>query len=284
VGSEENREDAWMRQDALQSRHWRLAGLALLAVAWEAIAWGLKGLTRFADTILPTWESIFGTALPGFGLFWTGEGGGRASYGLALLVLGENSLATIGRVLAGTASGIVLGILLGVLMGWSRQVRDLTWPSIQLTRPIPTLALIPLFMLWFGGRELGTWLYITWAVFTMMVVYTVEAIRNVPPVLRDHARALGASPAQVYRTVVLPAVGPSVIGGVRVCLAVSWAIVLAAEYLGAQSGLGRMLILSQMFFDTGRMVVIVLLFVSYAVLLNELVVRVSYRLTRWVPS
>lgn len=273
-----------MRQNATRSRTLRLAGLALLVAAWEVGAWGLKGLTRFADTILPTWESVFGTALPGVGLFWAGEGGGRASYGLALLVLGENSLATIGRVLAGTASGILLGILLGLLMGWSRHVRDFAWPNIQMTRPIPTLALIPLFMLWFGGRELGTWVYITWAVFSMMVVYTVEAIRNVPPVLQNHARTLGATRMQVYRTIVLPAVAPSLIGGVRVCLAVSWAIVLAAEYLGAQSGLGRMLILSQMFFDTGRMVVIVLLFVGYAVLLNELVVRISYRLTRWVPS
>jgi ABC-type nitrate/sulfonate/bicarbonate transport system permease component len=262
----------------------RLAGLALLVSAWEGIAWGLKGLTRFADTILPTWEAILGTALPSFGLFWTGEGGGRASYGLALLVLAQNSGATIARVLTGTAAGIVVGVLLGLLMGWSRRVRDFTWPSIQVTRPIPTLALIPLFMLWFGGEELGTWIYITWAVFSMMVVYTLEAIRNVPAFFHDHARTLGASRVQVYRTVVLPAIGPSLIGGVRVCLAISWAIVLAAEYLGAQSGLGRMLILSQMFFDTGRMVVIVLLFVGYAVLLNGVIVRLSYRLTRWVPS
>jgi ABC-type nitrate/sulfonate/bicarbonate transport system permease component len=258
--------------------------LSLLVLAWEAIAWSLKGMTRFADTILPTWESILGTALPGFALFWTGEGGGQPSYGLALLVLGQNSLATVGRVLAGTASGIVLGVALGLLMGWSQQVRDFTWPSIQMTRPVPTLALIPLFMLWFGGRELGTWIYIAWAIFTMMVVYTVEAVRSVSPALQGYARTLGASRLQVYLTIILPAIVPSLIGGVRVCMGVSWAIVLAAEYLGAQSGLGRILILSQMFFDTGRMVIIVLLFVGYAVLLNGLVVRISYHLTRWVPS
>ena len=77
---------------------------------------------------------------------------------------------------------------------------------------------------------------------------------------------------------------PALIGGIRVCLGVAWAIVLAAEYLGAQSGLGRILILSQTFFDTGRMVIIVLLFVGYALLLNRLVTRVLYRATRWVPA
>lgn len=271
-------------QEGMHPRALRLAGLALLAAAWEAIAWGLKGLTRFADTILPTWESILGTALPGFALLWTGEGGGKASYTLALLVLGQNSLATLGRVLLGTSSGILLGVAVGLLMGWSQRIHDFAWPNIQATRPVPALALIPLFMLWFGGREVGTWLYIAWAIFTMMVVYTLEAVRNVSPTLQDYARTMGASRVQVYRTVVLPAVVPSLIGGLRVSLGVSWAIVLAAEYLGAQSGLGRILILSQTFFDTGRMVIIVLMFIGYALLLNSCVVRISYRLTRWVPS
>ena len=260
------------------------AGLTGLAFLWEAVAWGLKPLTPFADVILPTWETVFGTALPSLALLWSGPGGGQPSYGLAAVVLGENSAATVGRLLIGTATGIVTGVGLGLLIGWSPRVRALVWPSIQLTRPIPTLALIPLFMLWFGGREVGTWVYIAWATFSMMVVYTVEAVRNVAPVLVQYARTLGATRPQAFRTVVCPAIVPALIGGIRVCLGVSWAIVLAAEYLGAQSGLGRILILSQTFFDTGRMVVVVLLFVIYAVALNGAVTWVLYRVTRWVPA
>jgi ABC-type nitrate/sulfonate/bicarbonate transport system permease component len=256
----------------------------LVVLAWEAVAWVLKGLTRFADVVLPPWESVFGTALPGLGLFWQGAGGGQPSYALAVRVLLDNSVATVSRLVLGTASGIAFGVGLGLLIGWSPRVRDLVWPSIQLARPVPTLALIPLFMLWFGGRELGTWLYVTWATFSMMVVYTVEAVRNVSPTLLDYARTLGSTRIQAYRTVILPAVVPALIGGVRVCLGVAWAIVLAAEYLGAQTGLGRILILSQMFFDTGRMVIIVLLFVAYAMLLNAVVSRILYRATRWVPA
>jgi ABC-type nitrate/sulfonate/bicarbonate transport system permease component len=268
-------------------REWRglgWVGLLALVALWEAVAWLLKPLTPFAEVILPPWETIFGTALPSLALLWQGPGGGQPSYGLALRVLAENSASTLARLVIGTAAGIVAGVGVGLAIGWSATARALLWPIIQLTRPIPTLALIPLFMLWFGGRELGTWLYVGWAAFNMMVVYTVEAVRNVAPVFVDYARTLGATRAHIFRTVMCPAIVPALIGGIRVCLGVSWAIVLAAEYLGAQSGLGRILILSQTFFDTGRMVIIVLLFVGYALLLNQLVTSLLYRATRWVPA
>src|SRR5262245_35028774 len=163
-------------------REWRglgWIGLLVLVGIWEAVAWLLKPLTPFAEVILPPWETIFGRALPSLALLWQGPGGGQPSYALALLVLAENSAATLARLLMGTAAGILAGVGVGLLIGWSATARALLWPSIQLTRPIPTLALIPLFMLWFGGRELGTWLYVGWATFSMMVVYTVEAVRNV---------------------------------------------------------------------------------------------------------
>jgi ABC-type nitrate/sulfonate/bicarbonate transport system permease component len=272
---------------ARSSREWRglgWVGLLGLVAIWEAMAWLLKPLTPFAEVILPPWETIFGTALPSLALLWQGPAGGQPSYALALLVLAQNSAATLARLVIGTALGIAAGVGVGLLIGWSARARALLWPSIQLTRPIPTLALIPLFMLWFGGRELGTWLYVGWATFSMMVVYTVEAVRNVAPLFVDYARTLGATRAHVFRTVMCPAIVPSLIGGTRVCLGVSWAIVLAGEYLGAQSGLGRILILSQTFFDTGRMVIVVLLFVGYALLLNRLVTSILYRATRWVPA
>ncbi len=259
--------------------------MLLLLLCWEAAAWGIREISPYAETILPPIETILLKSLPGFGLLWIGSDGtaGSASYSLALLVLAKHSVATIGRVLLGSASGILFGVAIGLAMGWNLAVRQFAWPSIQVTRQIPSLALLPLFMLWFGGREVGTWVYISWAIFIMMVVYTVEAIRNVSPAVQDYARTLGASRMQVYRTVVLPAIVPSLIGGIRVCLGISWAIALAAEFLGAQVGLGRMLIMSQMFYDTGRMIIIIILFVIYGVVLNAAVVRFSYYLTRWVP-
>jgi ABC-type nitrate/sulfonate/bicarbonate transport system permease component len=139
-------------------------------------------------------------------------------------------------------------------------------------------------MLWFGGREIGTFLFVLLAIFIILVINTLVAIRNVPPIYEQMARTLGASPIQVYLTILVPAIVPGLIGAGRVALGSSWAIVLAAEYLAIQSGLGRLMILSEMFFYTGRMVVIVILFVIYSVILNLAFLAVARRLTRWVPS
>ncbi len=98
------------------------------------------------------------------------------------------------------------------------------------------------------------------------------------------ARTLGATRFQVYRTIIMPAIIPGLIGAVRVALGSSWAIVLAAEYLSVQSGLGRLMILSEMFFFTGRMVVVVILFIIYSVILNLAFLLIARRVTRWMPG
>jgi ABC-type nitrate/sulfonate/bicarbonate transport system permease component len=147
----------------------------------------------------------------------------------------------------------------------------------------PSLALLPLFMLWFGGREIRTFGFVTLAIFIILVINTVVAIRNVPPIYAQMARTLGATRLQVDLTIIIPAIVPGLIGAVRV-LGSSWAIVLAAEYLAVLSGLGRPMILSEMFFYTGRMVVIVILFVVYSRILNLAFLAVARRLTRWVPG
>jgi ABC-type nitrate/sulfonate/bicarbonate transport system permease component len=118
----------------------------------------------------------------------------------------------------------------------------------------------------------------------MVVINTIEAIRNVPPVYFQYARTLGASRLQAYRTVILPAMLPELIGGIRVVLGLSWAIVLAAEYLASQSGLGRILIMAEKWLYTGRMIVIIFLIIAYSLLLNWLFLKVAKHITRWMPE
>jgi ABC-type nitrate/sulfonate/bicarbonate transport system permease component len=272
-------------RNSWQTRPLRFSWRALLAmlVVWETLAWILKWLTRYADTILPTWEGVLFRALPSFGILWMGPGGGVASYGGAAEVLLQHSLYTLSRVLGGALIGILLGLAVGLALGWDRRIRGLLWPTLQVLRPVPHMAIIPLFMVWFGGRETGVWIYIVWAIFSMMVVYVVEAVRNSPPLLKDFARTQGATNFQVYWTVVLPWIVPSLIGGIRVALGVSWAISLGGEFIGTQYGLGRLLILSQTFLDSGRMVVIAVLYIIYGFAINKLVVLIADRWTRWVP-
>jgi ABC-type nitrate/sulfonate/bicarbonate transport system permease component len=257
--------------------------LVVLVVLWEVAALVLRGTVAHSDTILPPLEDVLFRALPSFGVMWTGEGGGFASYQNAFLVLAQHASYTVGRVLGGSVIGIALGLAAGILLARHRRARDLIWPTLQILRPIPHMAIIPLFMVWFGGREVGVWTYIIWAIFSMMVVYVLEAVRNVSPLLQDYARTQGASESQIYRTVILPAMIPSLVGSVKVALGVSWAISLGAEFIGTQYGLGRLLILSQTFLDTGRMIVLAIIYVGLGLTINKALSVAADRWTRWAP-
>ena len=111
----------------------------------------------------------------------------------------------------------------------------------------------------------------------------VNAVKNVPQIYIDNARALGASRGQVYATVVLPAIFPEMRGTILLSLGIGWAAVLGAEYLGAQSGLGYIIIYSEQFAYLDRMFVVALIFVFYASVSFAIFDRLSARLLRWTP-
>jgi ABC-type nitrate/sulfonate/bicarbonate transport system permease component len=94
---------------------------------------------------------------------------------------------------------------------------------------------------------------------------------------------MGANRFQVYRTVVMPAIVPSLAGGIRVILGISWAIALAGELLATDSGLGWLMILSERNFKLGRIIVIAALFVIFSLIVNFMFVRISDYLARWLP-
>ncbi len=273
-------------QAALPNR-WQVLGIICLLVLWEAFAWYVYLQNpEQANIIFPRIEQIIAVSFPEFATYYGFERGllgYRSDSRLAFLVLLENSLITIRRVVTGVVLGVGLGIGIGLLVGWSRWVRDVILPPVLLLRTIPILALIPLFLFWFGGREIGILIYIVFAVFSMMIINTLEAIRNVPAVYHDYARCMGASPWQVYYTVVVPFIMPSLLGGIRVIIGVSWAITLAGELLATNSGLGWLMILSERFLMTGRMIVIVVLFVLYSMILNLLFLKSTGWVTRWLP-
>ncbi len=266
----------------------QLVGIPVLVLSWEVAALYLRARNPQAASVFPSLGTVFSQDLPDLAAFGQVVGRGYAgkvsSYSGALRVLALESIPTLWRVVGGTVCGIVLGVTTGLIMGWSPVARRFLAPPIEFVRMIPNLALLPLFMLWFGGREIGTFLFVMVAIFIILVINTVVAIRNVPPIYAQMARTLGATRLQVYLTIIIPAIVPGLIGAVRVALGSSWAIVLAAEYLAIQSGLGRLMILSEMFFYTGRMVVIVAVFIVFSVVLNLAFLAVARRLTRWVPS
>lgn len=132
----------------------------------------------------------------------------------------------------------LIGIPIGLFMGWYREVRAQLDPVIEVLRPIPPLAWIPLSILWFGIGDQQNEFIIFLGMFFPILLNTIDGVRNVDRHLIRAARTLGASEYNVLTRVVLKAALPQVVTGVRIGLGVGWMALVAAELVGASSGLG----------------------------------------------
>ena len=117
----------------------------------------------------------------------------------------------------------------------------------------------------------------------LFVAGTVNAVKNVPQIYIDNALTLGADKLTLYRTVVIPAIFPELRATILLSLGVGWATVIGAEYLGAQSGLGYILVYSQQYGYVDRMFFVALLFILYASVSYAAFNALSARLTAWAP-
>jgi ABC-type nitrate/sulfonate/bicarbonate transport system permease component len=127
---------------------------------------------------------------------------------------------------------------LGLAMGWSQTVHDQIDPLIEVLRPVPPLAWIPLSILWFGIGDIQNQFIIFLGMFFPILLNTISGVKNIEPNLVRAARCLGAGEGRVLRRVVLRAALPQIITGIRVGLGVGWMALVAAELVGANSGFG----------------------------------------------
>ena len=275
----------------MTKRRW-VGVLVLLALAgfWELLSVVYTGEAAPGEPMIPGWEVVFTSTLRSLSDYWQGglgveavaEGGPRTYQG-ALLAIGSNSIDTIERLFAGLALGAATGTILGLAVSWSRWTRRIVQLPGNIVRTFPLLAMIPLFQLWFGISFLGMMLFVAYGVAVIFFVGTINAVKNVPPIYIDQARVLGARKFHLYRTVILPAIFPELRSSILLSLGLGWTLVLGAEYLGAQTGLGQIIVYSEQFAYVDRMFLVALVFVVYASLSYALFDRISRRMTRWVP-
>lgn len=205
---------------------------------------------------------------------WTAFDGMRSS-------LPDAIASSVGMTLAGFAIGTALGVTLGLTMAYSLIARDLFGQLFDFLRPVPVFALIPLFVLWFGIGKAPQIALITLGTSVILGVTTLEAIRNVSSIHIRAALTLGADRKRIYRTVIVPSIFPHLLGAIRVAAAASWGLDVAAEFMGAQSGLGYLMIVRQSYLDTAGIVVVVVIY-SLLALSLDLIIRTAERpLTRW---
>lgn len=189
--------------------------------------------------------------------------------------------ASLQRSLAGLLLAIASGVSLGLLMGWFARLEAFVDPLLQFFRQTSALALFPVFILFFGIGELSKVAIIFWASFWPILLSTISGVKQVDKLLIDSARSMGASRGFLFARVVLPAAAPSIFTGIRLAGAYCVTALVAAEMIGAHSGLGFLTINSQEVFQVPSMYAGILLLALVGLLLNLLLALLERRLTRW---
>jgi NitT/TauT family transport system permease protein len=188
--------------------------------------------------------------------------------------------ATLERVAIGFGTGAGLGVLLGLAAGYFAPVRDVVEPLVEVLRPIPPLAVLPLFIVWVGIGEPSKIGFITYATFFPIFLTTVTGVRQIDPLLLRAARSLGASGVALFTRVILPAALPDILTGLRLGVALAFFVIVISEFIGAEHGLGYLINDGRNFFLVPQMLgaAVVLGLLGYAG--NELVRLLERRLTR----
>lgn len=147
-------------------------------------------------------------------------------------------LYSLWRVFAGYIAAMAMAIPLGLAMGWSPRLRRLLGPILEIVRPIPPLAWIPIAILWFGIGIKSAAFIIFLGVFFPILLNTIEGVRAIDPVLVEAARTLNATDRDVFRKVLIPGAVPSIVTGMRIGVGIGWMTLVAAEFTGVRRGYG----------------------------------------------
>ena len=200
--------------------------LAVIAPAAVLAAWFIAsefGLVR--ASILPSPKTVFATAAD---LWRSGK-------------MAEDLLISIQRVLRGFSLGAVAGIILGGIMGFSKTCNRIFGSLVNILRPVPMLAWIPLLILWLGIQESSKTAVIFIGSFWPVLLNTTHGIQSTDTKLLEEARILEKSPLCIVLQVYLPSALPSVFTGLRLGISSAWTCVVGAEMIAATSGIGYMI-------------------------------------------
>jgi ABC-type nitrate/sulfonate/bicarbonate transport system permease component len=250
-----------------RARALRLKLLAVLGFValWSAVSGAVVLLKLFNPIFLPGPWDVSGAlvSLAAKGQLWS------------------HVAATLERVAVGFSTGAALAIALGLPCGYFRGLRNVVEPVVELLRPIPPLAMLPLFIVWVGIGEPSKVGFITYATFFPTFLTTVHAVGQMDPLLVRAAQSLGATPWPLFFRVILPAALPEMLTGLRLAVALSFFVIVISEFIGAEEGLGYLINDGRNFFLVPQMLgaAVLLGLLGYA---GNLLVRLAERrLLRW---
>ena len=149
---------------------------------------------------------------------------------------------SLGRVAIGFGTAVALGVPMGLALGWYPAANQVVNPVVQILRPISPIAWIPVAIIFFGVGDRPAIFLIFLGAFFPILVACINGVRNVPAIFRRAGRNFGLTPAQILSKVVFPAALPQIITGLRLALGIAWLVVVAAEMIAVDSGLGYLVI------------------------------------------
>lgn len=250
-----------------QLKYWLIAILSPVAIilAWDFIT--RIGIVR--SILLPP-PSEIAAAL------WNALVNGYAGTSIFLHIG-----ASLYRVLLAYVGAAVFGIVLGLLRGRYRLADAAMLVPAEVVRPIPPLAFIPLFILWFGIGEVSKILIICYYVMLIVMLNTQAGVRSCPADKIRAAQSLGANPWQIFKYVIFPAALPQIMTGLRVGMAAALSILVAAELLGGDRGLGFVIMDASTFFRTKEVFVGIILIGILGLISDRALNYLSAKFVHW---
>ena len=185
------------------------------------------------------------------------------------------------RVIGGFLIGSAVALPLGMLIGRVRAIRDLCDPVLELARPVPALALIPLAIAWFGIGETSKLFLIAYAAFFPVVINVIAGFHAVDPAHVRAARSLRASEVQIFRDVVLMSAFPYVVAGLRIGMGMAFLVLVAAELIASNAGLGYLIQEARLNFNTTRIFVGIIAIGLLGYVLSKTLLELERRVVPW---
>ncbi len=196
-------------------------------------------------------------------------------------LLFKHLLPSLSRLAMGALMGVTAGIGVGILIGLFTLIRAGLVPVVAAIFPIPKIALLPLFVIWFGIDEGSKYALIAFGTFTPTVVATYGAVDNVDRSLIRMGQSFSLSWWSIVRKIVLPGAMPGILSGLRVSLAIAIILLVAAEMLGAEYGVGAYILEAGSLYDLERLFVGVTILSILGVTVSAVISAVEARLLNW---
>lgn len=244
--------------------------LGLLSVTTLTLLWWLIAALELVPSLfLPSPQAVWNKLVV------------VSSQGFMDATLWQHTAASLQRILLGLMFAVLLGIPLGLWIGCNQVVRGLLDPLVEIYRPIPPLAYLPLLVIWFGIGETTKVLLIFLAILAPIIIATAHGVSSAGKSRQRAALSLGASPSQLLWYVTLPAALPSILTGVRIGLGAGWSTLVAAELVAATRGLGFMVQSAAQFLVTDIVILGILVIAIIAFVIEIGLRRLQKHLTPW---